>query len=204
MIRVNQIESPKKRILFLGYDPTQTTIIDALIANKCAVDHREDKIEAIKGYDCVISNGYKHILKQSTIDGFDCSVFNLHISYLPYNRGAHPNFWSFHDNTPSGVTIHLIDSGIDTGTIVKQKYVNFKESDDTLVKTYSVLIKSMEDLFLEFLPSLLNDTWAAKKQRGEGTIDYLKDFPSNFSGWNTKILDELKRLDIKGLTHDNK
>lgn len=164
MIRINQIESPKKRILFLGYDPRQTTIIDALIANKCAVDHREDKIGAIKGYNCVISYGYKHILKQSTIDGFDCPVFNLHISYLPYNRGAYPNFWSFYDNTPSGVTIHLIDSGIDTYPIVKQKYDNFRESDDTFVKTYSVLIKSMEDLFLEFLPSLLNDTWAAKKR----------------------------------------
>jgi methionyl-tRNA formyltransferase len=204
MISINQIDSPKKRILFLGYDQTQTTLIDALIANKCAVDHTADKIDAIKCYDCVISYGYRHILKQSTIDGFECPVFNLHISYLPYNRGAHPNFWSFYDNTPSGVTIHLIDSGTDTGSIVKQKYVNFKESDDTFVKTYSVLIKSMEDLFLEFLPSLLNDTWIAKTQRGEGTIHYVKDLPNNFSGWNAKILDELERLDAEGLKYDDK
>ena len=46
----------------------------------------------------------------------------------------------------------------------------------------------MEDLFLEFLPSLLTDTWTAKPQRGEGTIHYVKDLPSNFSGWNAKIL----------------
>ena len=125
MISINQIDSPKKRILFLGYDQTQTTLIDALIASKCTVDHTADKIDVIKGYDCVISYGYRHILKQRTIDGFECPVLNLHISYLPYNRGAHPTFWSFYDNTPSGVTIHLIDSGIDTGPIVKQKYVNF-------------------------------------------------------------------------------
>jgi methionyl-tRNA formyltransferase len=152
----------------------------------------------------VISYGYRHILKQSTIDGFECPVFNLHISYLPYNRGAHPNFWSFYDNTPSGVTIHLVDSGIDTGPIVKQKYVNFKESDDTFVKTYSVLIKNMEDLFLAFLPSLLTDTWTIKPQRGEGTIHYVKDLPSNFSGWNAKISDEIKRLDAEGLKHYGK
>ncbi len=204
MISINQIENPKKKILFLGYDQTQTTLIDALIANKCAVDHMAGEIDSIKGYDCVISHGYRHILKQSTINGFACPVFNLHISYLPYNRGAHPNFWSFYDNTPSGVTIHLIDNGIDTGPIVKQKYVNFKESDDTFVKTYSVLIKSMEDLFLEFLPSLLNNTWTAKSQRGEGTIHYVKDLPSNFSGWNAKIFDELERLDNEGLKHDDK
>ena len=204
MITINQVESPTKKVLFLGYDQTQTKLIDALVSNNCAVDHTQDKIDAIKGYDCVISYGYRHILKQNVIEGLECPVFNLHISYLPYNRGAHPNFWSFYDNTPSGVTIHLIDSGIDTGPIVKQKYVNFKESDDTFVKTYSVLIKSMEDLFLEFLPSLLTDTWTAKPQRGEGTIHYVKDLPTNFFGWNAKILDELERLDSEGLKYDDK
>jgi len=204
MISINQIDDPKKRILFLGYDQTRTTLIDARIANKCAVDHTADKIDAIRGYDCVISYGCRHILKQSTIDGFGCPVFNPHISYLPNNRGAHPNFWSVYDNTPSGVTIHLIDSGIYTGPIVKQKYVNFKESDHTFVKTYSVLSKSMEDLFIEFLPSLLNDTWTAKAQRGKGTIHYVKDLPTNFYRWNAEILDELERLDSEGPKYDDK
>jgi len=68
----------------------------------------------------------------------------------------------------------------------------------------SVLIKSMEDLFLEFLPSLLTDTWTAKPQRGEGTIHYAKDLPANFSGWNAKILNELERLDSEGLKYDDK
>lgn len=203
MISIKQVDNPIKRVLFLGYDQTQTTLIDALINNKCAVDHMADKIDAIKGYDCVISYGYRHILKQSTIDGFECPVFNLHIAYLPYNRGAHPNFWSFYDNTPSGVTIHLIDSGIDTGPIVKQKYVNFKESDDTFVKTYSALTENIENLFLEFLPLLLTDTWTAKKQRGIGTHHYVRDLPTNFSGWNSIITEELSRLDNEGLLYDS-
>ena len=203
MIRINQIESPKKVILFLGYNQTQTKLIDALVANNCTVDHTEDRIDSIKGYDCVISYGYRHILKQNVIEGADCPVFNLHISYLPYNRGAHPNFWSFYDNTPSGVTIHLIDGGVDTGPIVKQKYVNFQESENTFLKTYGVLIESMEDLFLEFLPSLLADTWTAKKQRGVGTHHYAGDLPSNFSGWNANIMDELERLDGEGLRYEN-
>ena len=178
-------------------------MIDALVANNCIVDHTEEKIKATKGYDCVVSYGYRHILKQNVIDGFDCPIFNLHISYLPYNRGAHPNFWSFYDNTPSGVTIHLIDSGVDTGQIVKQKYVNFQESDDTFVKTYSALIENIENLFLEFLPSLLIDTWTVKKQRGIGTHHYLRDLPTNFSGWNSVITEELSRLDKKGLVYES-
>ena len=87
---------------------------------------------------------------------------------------------------------------------MQQRYVNFKASDDTFVKTHAVLEQNMEDLFLEFLPSMLNDTWTAKKQRGQGTIHFVKDLPRNFSGWNAKIFDELERLDLEGLKYDTK
>ena len=203
MIRINEIEKPTKKILFLGYNQSQTKLIDALVSNNCIVDHTGEKFVASKGYDWVVSYGYRHILEQNTIDALDCPIFNLHISYLPYNRGAHPNFWSFYDNTPSGVTIHLIDSGVDTGQIVKQKYVNFEESDDTFVKTYAVLTKTIENLFLEILPSLLTDTWTAKKQRGIGTHHYERDLPKNFSGWNSVITEELARLDNEGFLYES-
>ena len=202
MIRVNNIEKPTKKILFMGYNKSQTKLIDALIAKNCMVDHTEDKIEPTKGYDCVISYGYRHILERNVTDGSDCPIFNLHISYLPYNRGAHPNFWSFYDNTPSGVTIHLIDGGVDTGPIIKQKYVNFRQSDNTFSKTYSILIENIENIFLEFIPFMLTDTWTAKKQRGIGTHHYVRDLPTNFSGWNSIIDEELARLDKEGLLYE--
>jgi len=37
----------------------------------------------------------------------------------------------------------------------------------------------------------------AEKQRGKGTRHYVKDLPSNFFGWNAKILDE-RRERYKG------
>lgn len=202
MRRINDVANPRKRILFLGYNETQTKLISALVENECLVDHTEDKFEPVAGYDYVISYGYRHILKQSVIDGLACPILNLHISYLPYNRGAHPNFWSFYDNTPAGVTIHLIDGGVDTGPIVKQKYVNFEDADDTFSKTHARLIESIEDLFLDLLPSLLSDDWTARKQRGAGTHHFVKDLPSNFSGWHANIQEELERLDQEGLTYD--
>ena len=202
MKRYNEIENPTKRILFLGYSESQTKIIDALITNNCLVDYTDDKIEPVAGYDYVISYGYRHILKQNVIDGFGCPIFNLHISYLPYNRGANPNFWSFYDNTPSGVTIHLIDGGVDTGPIVMQQYVNFSKSDDTFAKTYTVLVERIESLFLEFLPLLITDDWKARKQRGVGTHYYVRDLPLNLSGWNSNIEEELERLDKEGLKYE--
>ena len=141
MKSINEIQTPRKKVLFLGYDEKQTHLIDALVKNNCVVDHTEDKVEPVSGYDFVVSYGYRHILKQNVIDGFGCPILNLHIAYLPYNRGAHPNFWAFYDNTPTGVTIHLIDGGVDTGPIVKQRFVNFEKEDDTFVslKAFPIL-----------------------------------------------------------------
>ena len=52
-------------------------------------------------------------------------------------QGAHPNFWSFYDNTPSGVTIHLIDAGIDTGDVLYQKKLIFIQMKIPLQKLIS-------------------------------------------------------------------
>lgn len=198
----NKIPNRRKKILFLGYGREQTILVDALEKNNCLVDHTSEKVTPVAGYDFIVSFGYRYILNQSVITQFDCPIFNLHISYLPFNRGAHPNFWSFFDNTPAGVTIHLIDDGVDTGPIVAQKYVKFKLEDDTFTKTYNTLIEEIEDLFLEHLPSFLSNKWTAKEQKGPGTHHCAKDLPSNFSGWNSNIQREISRLNTEGLKYE--
>ena len=192
--QINSHTNPKKRILFLGYDRTQTKIIDALVESGCEVHHTEQIVEDAE-YDSIISFGYRHILKRDFIDKAGCPIFNLHISYLPYNRGAHPNFWSFYENTPSGVTIHLVDEGIDTGPIVYQKYVNFDRGEKTFKDAYSRLIEETELLFISNLDDIVNGNWNANPQRGRGTLHKLKDLPSEFSGWDAEIEDEIARLE---------
>lgn len=46
---------------------------------------------------------------------------NAHPSLLPDNRGPDPLFWTFHAGaTGTGVTIHLMDEGLDSGPILTQ------------------------------------------------------------------------------------
>ncbi len=202
MKRLNECENPKKKVLFLGYDETQTEIIQALINEGCLVDHTSEKVTAFDTYDFAVSYGYRHIIKPNVIEEFGRPIFNLHISYLPYNRGAHPNFWSFYDNTPSGVTVHVIDDGIDTGPIVKQRYVKFDKEHDTFEKTYAVLIKEVETLFLECVSSLISDQWTATKQTGLGSYHSVNDLPTNFAGWQANINDEIAKLHKEGLKNE--
>lgn len=185
----------RTKVLFIGYDETQTGLIQELIRNGCEVWHTAGKISSTAGYDLVISYGYRHILKSDVIHSSPAPIVNLHISYLPWNRGAHPNFWSFFDSTPSGVSIHLIDEGVDTGPIIAQRYVNFKPDENTFAKTYNRLIQEIEALFVENLDSIVNRTFRAIPQRRSGTHHRASDLPEAFGGWDTDIQTEITRLD---------
>ena len=143
--------------------------------------------------DLIISFGYRHILENEFISQCSCPIVNLHISYLPFNRGAHPNFWSFYDNTPSGVSIHLIDDGIDTGPILFQKKINFV-NEKTFVETHKRLLFEIENLFIDNIELIIQKNWNKKKQVGEGTFHLLKDLPKDFNGWDSVIEAEIKRL----------
>lgn len=135
-----------------------------------------DKImaENVLHYDFIISFGYRHIIKKDIIDLFPDKIINMHISYLPYNKGADPNLWSYLENSPKGVTIHKIDAGLDTGDILLQKNVQ-DNIEDTLKTSYDRLINEIVSLFNENVDNILNNKINAFKQQGKGSMHYLKD-----------------------------
>jgi len=183
------------KVLFLGYDENRTRLIDLLSANGCAVDHAEDPVTDFGGYDLALSFGYRHILKPDALQTAKREVLNLHIGYLPYNRGAHPNFWSFFEGTPAGVTIHAIDEGVDTGPVAFQRLVNFDRGENTFAETHARLIAEIESLFEENIQSILSGDFALGPQRGRGSQHLVKDLPVEFAGWDAEIGTEIRRLD---------
>ena len=49
-------------------------------------------------------------------------TINLHKSMLPEYRGMPPGFWELHDGAEeSGVSVHWVDAGLDTGDVIFQK-----------------------------------------------------------------------------------
>jgi methionyl-tRNA formyltransferase len=53
---------------------------------------------------------------------------NVHPSLLPANRGPEPLFWTFREgNEQTGVTIHLMDEGLDSGTMVAQETIEIPD-----------------------------------------------------------------------------
>jgi methionyl-tRNA formyltransferase len=53
---------------------------------------------------------------------------NVHPALLPANRGPEPLFWTFRDgNQRTGVTIHVMDEGMDSGSIVAQEVIEIPD-----------------------------------------------------------------------------
>ena len=184
-----------KQILFLGYSAKDTSLIKSIEKKGRTVIHSNKKIYWEDEFDLIICFGYRHIIKKEQIYTSSAPIINLHLSYLPWNKGAHPNFWSHYECTPSGVTIHEIDPGIDTGNIIYQKYVNFRDTENTFTLTYRRLLIEIEDLFNKNIDSILSKQWNSKPQRRVGTTHKIEDLPTSFKGWDSNIQNEIVRLD---------
>lgn len=191
-------EKKNKKVLFLGYNTYETSLIKILIVKGCEVWHSAEKIDSLDNFDLVISFGYRYIIGKKIINESNALILNIHISLLPWNKGAHPNFWAFYDGTPHGVSIHLIDEGIDTGPILYQKKVNFKRNEKTFRDTHSRLLREAEHLFEEKLGSILNaektKLQALTKTTKGGTYHRIADLPRDFSGWDANISQEIRFL----------
>lgn len=126
----------------------------------------------------IISYNYRYIIKKNVLAKVEGFAINLHISYLPYNRGAHPNIWSFLENTIKGVTIHCIDEGVDTGDIIIQEMVSLSRHEETLSSSYRKLHDHMQQLFKKNWNDIKNGKITPKSQNGPGTYHNKKDFES--------------------------
>ena len=145
------------------------------------------KQKDVKKIDLIITFNYRHVISKKILKKLKRPAINLHISYLPFNRGCHPNFWSFVENTVHGVTIHEVDSGIDTGNIIFQKKVTFNNLKIiTFKNTHRKLIKEVELLFLKHIKKILNGKYKSKKQKKVGTFHSKINLPKNIN-WNIKI-----------------
>lgn len=185
------------KILILGSEKQPQNILTEFLSNDGnSVSRREDKLNSEEiancEYDYLISFGYRYIVRKDVLDYFKGNSINLHISYLPWNKGADPNLWGILENTPKGITIHQMDYGLDTGKILYQKELFFDEND-TLKSSYEKLQIGLVDLFKTNWENIKSYNVKPKLQNGKGS--YHKSSDKNkyqellTNGWDTKIKD---------------
>jgi folate-dependent phosphoribosylglycinamide formyltransferase PurN len=98
------------------------------------------------------------ILKPRTIEAARSGVFNAHPALLPWVRGCGVVGHSLQAGIPIGATLHYIDQGIDTGTIIERRLLRIRETDTTLL----ILEEAADDLAAE----MMADVVVAIKEHG--------------------------------------
>ncbi len=147
-----------------------------------------DKVDADalreKGVEYAVSYGYPHILKGALISEYRNKIVNIHNAYLPACRGLYPNVWAYYNGIDTGVTLHFIDEGIDTGDIIARKKVPISD-DMTLQSAYDKLCREAEKLFFENWEKIITGEVSPVPQDSFGEESFYH---------NRKECDELMKL----------
>lgn len=96
--------------------------------------HEAEILKILTEYEVeyILLAGYMRILSEHFISTYDRRIINLHPSLLPSFKGKNGIEDAFSYGVKvTGVTIHYVDTGIDTGEIIMQEPVIISE-DDTL------------------------------------------------------------------------
>lgn len=79
------------------------------------------------------------IVGKKTLSSVPATFLNMHAGITPRYRGVHGGYWALADGRPDlvGTTVHLVDTGIDTGAVVEQ--VTFRPDDEDGFATLPLL-----------------------------------------------------------------
>ena len=101
-------------------------------------------------------------------------LYNIHFSKLPAYKGMYTSAWPIiNGEVETGVTLHKIDSGIDTGDIIAQSVFDLSE-DETAASLYQKYISIGTDLVVSRLDALFNKNILCVRQQAKGASYYSK------------------------------
>lgn len=114
--------------------------------------------------DLILCNSYSMIIPKVILEIVNYKAINIHWALLPLNRGPNPIQWSIiKGEKKTGVTIHLMDSGMDTGDILFQEEIEIS-IEDTWMTLFEKLEKLSNNMLKEYIPLILNNAYTSWKQ----------------------------------------
>ena len=107
----------------------------------------------LRGVDFVVLAGYMHLLTPAFLDRFRDRIVNVHPSLLPQFPGARAIADAVAAGVDTtGVTVHYVDEGLDTGAIIRQEPV--------AVEPRATLIERIHAVEHRILPEVVRELCA--------------------------------------------
>lgn len=126
--------------------------------NKDAFEHAI--IDVLRQYDItfIVLAGYMRLVGPALLEWYEGNMVNIHPSLLPSFPGLHAIEQAYNANVKiTGVTIHYVDAGMDTGPIIAQEAVRIEETDT--IETLTEKIQKVEHkLYPKTIEHIVNQT----------------------------------------------
>lgn len=104
--------------------------------------------------DLICLAGYMRLIPSDIVDYFENKIINIHPSLLPKHPGLHAFERSFEEDETLGVTVHYVDSGMDTGNIIQQ--ATFKNTGN-LETSLQLLKENEHKLYLNVVRKIIEE-----------------------------------------------
>ncbi len=116
----------------------------------------EDLVRLLKaaGVQTVVLAGYMRMLKAPMLDAFPRAILNIHPSLLPAFPGVDASRQALLAGVKvTGCTVHWVDAGMDTGSVIAQREVAVLDSD-TPETLYARIQEAEHQLYPQVLKSI--------------------------------------------------
>lgn len=136
----------------------KTTFSDRRARDRCMAEWISDR-----GAHLVVLAGYMEILSPEFVEQFRNRVINIHPSLLPKFPGLN-SIQRAHEARvlKSGITIHFVDEGVDTGPTIKKKWI-WKKPGEKL-EEFESRVHAKEH---ELLPDIISKIACGRIKTGE-------------------------------------
>ena len=173
--------------------------------------------------DVIVVAAFGQILPQSVLDIPSCGCINIHPSLLPRFRGASPVAAAILAGDEfTGVSIMLMDSGLDTGPVLARAPISISPGDTTgslTVKLSLVAARLLQEVLVrwsrgEITPQPQNEaeaTYSAPITKEAGEIDWhlsaidiwrrvraFQPWPGCYTSWQGKRLEIIEAVPLPG------
>jgi methionyl-tRNA formyltransferase len=132
-----------------------------------------EAVTHIRGYDaeCAAVVAFGQLLPQAFLDAFPLGAVNVHGSLLPVYRGAAPiQRCLLAGENQTGISIMLLDAGMDTGPVLARREVAIEE-DDSFGSLHDRMAQTGAELLLETLQD-----WKGGKMIPKPQEDFLATY----------------------------
>ena len=100
-------------------------------ADRHAFDEKISELLNVHAVELIVLAGFMKLLQPAFVQRYSNRIVNIHPALLPAFPGAHPVADTLaYGAKVSGVTVHFVDEGMDTGPIIAQKSMPVFDDDD--------------------------------------------------------------------------